>query len=191
MSDNLPDSFAETVDALMRPTPPPSATIRVADLFSGDGGLGSAAESAGFDIVYRDTAMVRPNFGNMPPFDIVTANMPDGDDERKDALRFVMRFLSVRRPETFLMMGRGWNTDGAAFLRDVRSETRPLGYAVSKTGIDSAAEHGFIIGASRPSRASLPTEIDERPTPRRRRRNTGQPALPMPPVVEQILRNLS
>ena len=165
---NADDQFTNIVDSLMRPTPPPpSATIRVADLFSTDGRLGRAAEGAGFAVVYRDTVMKRPNFGSIPPFDIVTANMPDGDNGRADALGFVMRFLGVRRPETFLMMGRGWNTDGAAFLRDVRNETRPLGYAVTKTGIDSEADHGFIIGELRAARVSLPTEIDERPTPRR------------------------
>ena len=193
MSDNLPDQFTNIVDSLMRPAPPPpSATIRVADLFSADGGLGRAAEGAGFAVVYRDTVMKRPNFGSIPPFDIVTANMPDGDNERTDALEFVMRFLGVRKPETFLMMGRGWNTDGAAFLRDVRNETRPLGYTVTKTGIDNVVQHGFIIGALRAPRVSLPTEIDERPTPRGSRRNArSQPALPLPPVVERILRNLN
>ena len=161
-------------------------------MFSNDAGLGKAAEDAGFDIVYRDTAMVRPNFGNIPPFDVVTANMPDGDKERADALGFVMRFLGVRRPEAFLMMGAGWNTNGVVFTKLVQDETRPLGYTVTKTGIDSETERGFIIGALRAARVSLPTEIDERPTPRGSRRNArSQPALPMPPVVEQILRNLS
>ena len=161
-------------------------------MFSTDNGLGRAAEAAGFAIVYRDSTMERPSFGSIPPFDIVTANMPDGDDERKDALGFVMRFLGVRRPETFLMMGRGWDTNGTAFLGFVRGETRPLGYAVSKTGIDSETDHGFIIGALRPSRVTLPSE-DDRPATRRSRRNAmgQQQALPMPPVVEQILRNLN
>ena len=191
MSDNLPDHFTDTVDALMRPTPPPSAIIRVADLFSTDNGLGRAAEDAGFAIVYRDSAMKRPNFGSIPPFDIVTVNIPDGDDERKDALEFVLRFLRVRRPEIFLMMGMGWNTNGTVFTGLVRGKTGRLGYTVTKTGIDSETRHGFIIGALRAARVTLPPE-DERPATGRSRTAAGdQPALPMPPVVEQILRNLN
>ena len=179
----------------MRPAPPPpSAITRVADLYSGDGRLGRAAEGAGFNVVYRiqpESATEVFDFADIPPFDIVTANMPDGDNERADALEFVMRFLRVRRPDTFLMMGTGWNTNGTAFTGLVRDKTRRFGYTVTKTGIDSETDHGFIIGALRAARVSLPTEIDERPTTRRSRNARNQPALPMPPVVEQILRNLN
>ena len=116
---NADDQFANVVDALMRPAPPPPSTVtRVADLYPADGRLGNAAQNAGFDVVYQ----IEPknsqeifDFADVPPFDVVTANMPDGDNERADALEFVLRFLRVRRPETFLMMGMGWNTNGRVF----------------------------------------------------------------------------
>ena len=192
---NADDQFANVVDALMRPSPPiPSTMTRVADLYPADGRLGNAAQNAGFDVVYQ----IEPknsqeifDFADVPPFDVVTANMPDDDNERADALEFVLRFLRVRRPEIFLMMGMGWNTNGTVFTGLVRGKTGRLGYTVTKTGIDSETRHGFIIGALRAARVTLPPE-DERPATGRSRTAAGdQPALPMPPVVEQILRNLN
>ena len=193
MSDQ--EQFDDIIDALLRPTPPPpSATLRVADLYSGDGRLGRAAEGAGFDVVYRsepDSARGLLDFDDIPPFDIVTANMPDADNEREDALEFVLRFLRVRRPETFLMMGTGWATDGVVFTKLVKDKTRRLGYLVSKTVREGETRHGFIVGILGVGRVFIPPD-DERPTTRGSRNTAGnQPALPMPSVVEQILRNLN
>ena len=188
MSDQ--EQFDDIVDALLRPITPPSATLRVADLYSGDGRLGRAAEGAGFDVVYRsepDSARGLLDFDDIPPFDLLTAKMPDADSEREEAFEFILRFLRVRRPETFLMMGAGWNTDGVVFTKFVQDKTRRLDYRVSKTGLDGETRHGFIVGIQRVARVFLPPG-DERPATRESRGN--QPALPLPPVVEQILRNL-
>ena len=188
-----PDRFTDTVDALMRPTPPPpSATIRVADLFSSDGRLGKAAEGAGFRVVYRaepKNSREKFDFADIPPFDIVTAKIPDGDDEQADALEFVLRFLRVRRPETFLMMGAGWATNGVVYTKTVQDKTTRLGYAVNKTARESDG-YGFIVGTQRVPIPRLP-EGDERPATNVRSRSRNQPTLPLPPVVEQILGNLN
>ena len=182
------------MDALLRPTPPPtSATLRVADLYSGDGRLGRATQDAGFDVVYRaepESATEVFDFADIPPFDIVTSNMPDADSERGDALEFVLRFLRVRRPDTFLLMGTGWATDGVVFTKLVQDETRRLGYRVSKTVLEGETRHGFIVGILGLARVFLPPDY-ERPATTASRTDGNRPVLPVPPVVEQILRNLS
>ena len=193
MSD---DEFADITNAIFRPVPPPqSATLRVADLYCGDGELGRAAQDAGLEIVYtRDPDSMTENldFEAIPPFDFLTATMPSTPDGREEALGFVLRFLRVRRPETFLLMGEHLNGDGAGFIRLVRGKTRRLGYRVNpaKNG------HDFTIGVLGINPfAFLPPDDDilgdEEPRPTKSRRG-GPPALSpsAQSAIEQIMRNL-
>ena len=145
------EGYDNAVRAVMRPTqPPPSGKLRVADLFCGTGSLGQVAQEAGMKIVYAHdpggkqrtrTAYTKkfglephdsqlPNFTETPPFDIVLAELPKGGIE--EALSFVLRFLRVRRPDTFVLVGSvGENED--ALVTYVREKTQSLGYQVASS----------------------------------------------------------
>ena len=136
------EALDDTVDALLRPIPPPpSATLRVADLYCGDGELGQfgqlgqAAKAAGLDVVYRrepESPTEHLDFELIPSFDFLTASMPDTSGGREDAIDFVLRFLRVRRPAAFLLMTKNLNGGGKGFLRSVRGKTNRLGYRVNQ-----------------------------------------------------------
>ncbi len=132
--------FDEIVESLMRPAPPPpSATLRVAVLYSDDGWLEQAVRDGGLEMTYsHNPTSYREifDFGDIPFFDIVIAAMPDTRRKRHEALQFVMRFLRVRRPDTFLLVGTEQLGD-AKFLSIVEQETNPYGYEVISIGKES------------------------------------------------------
>ena len=107
------EGFDDIVDALLMPTSPlqkPATTPQVADLYCGDGELGRAAHDVGFDVVYTsdpDSARGALDFTTIPPFDILTANMPDTGDEQEEAFEFVLRFLRVPPTGNVLAHGHG------------------------------------------------------------------------------------
>lgn len=203
------EDFDDTVDALLRPIPPPpSATLRVADLYCGDrelgqlGQLGQAAKDAGLDVVYArepESAAERLDFELIPPFDSLTASMPDtngGHSGRGDAVDFVLRFLRVRRPAAFLLMTKNLNGGGKGFLRSVRSKTNQLGYRVNNAGQNG---HAFVVGAlavraTPVVRLAAGSEGFEEQAAGQRgaRSRRGVPALSpaVQSAVEQIMRNV-
>ena len=102
----------EMLDAfLLRPEPltHPSAILRVADLYSG-GPITRAIERESLALVYRhdpnDTT--RPDFDTIPDFEILTVTLPPAeppDDALVEARDRVLRFLRVRRPWVFILIG--------------------------------------------------------------------------------------
>lgn len=140
--DNVLRSF------LLKPEPksPPSATrYRVADLYSGTGELSTAVRDAGLDVVYQhdpdDNGKL--NFDNIPDFDFLTANMPDTDERRKDALALALRFLRVRRPWAFVFAGEERDGD-SEFLWHVQDKTWRLGYEINRTNTGNGLS--LVIG---------------------------------------------
>ena len=119
----LGEGFDNTVRATLRPKPEasPSGKLRVADLLCGTGGLSQAAQEAGMEVVYAHDPNKRartayqkkiglapdenelPNFENIPAFDVVLATLPK--DNIEAAIGFVLRYLRVRRPDTFVLVG--------------------------------------------------------------------------------------
>ena len=200
-SNPLYGRFDDMVDALLRPVPPPpSATLRVADLYCGNGELGQAARDAGLEVVYTyepGGVTEHLDFGIIPPFDFLTATMPSTNDMREEALEFVLRFLRVRRPDTFLLMSEHLNGDGAGFIRLVRNKTRRLGYRVSP----ARNGHDFVVGVlgTNPFVFRPPDDIlgDEEPSARPKlealESRHGPPALsPLAQsAIEQIMRSLN
>ena len=134
----MESKFGDAVQAVARPGAPLLPDVlRVADLYCGDGTLGRAARSAGLEVVCaeepdaqarRDANGVRVepvrrrlDFDRIPAFNILLASVsPAG------AFDHALRFIRVRRPQAFVLMGRGDD----AFLRAVREKTRRLGYEV-------------------------------------------------------------
>ena len=115
-------------------------------------------------------------------------------------MEFVLRFLRIRRPETFLLVGRDLNGAGEEFLRFVRGKTRRLGYRVSNAGMNGHGHgHAYVVGALgvsplysvSPEDDEGPQEGDQRP-PTRRPPDRGPLALPpaAESAVRQILRGL-
>ena len=146
------EGYDNAIRAVMRPTQPPlSGKLRVADLFCGTGSLGQVAKEAGMEIVYaHDPGGKQKNKNHLyeevragatrltiarlhrryHPFDIVLAELPKDDIE--EALSFVLRFLRVRRPDTFVLVGPvGENED--ALVTYVREKTQPLGYQIASS----------------------------------------------------------
>ena len=143
MDDDIQDAIGNTVDALLRPhTPPsPSGVLRVADLYSDAGELDSAARSIGLEVVYahQPGEIVGDISGHdqIPPFDLLTVNLPDGAWE--EAFAFALRFLRVRRPVAFLLASVSETHADDDFARTVQEKTRRLGYRVD-------GNRGFIVG---------------------------------------------
>ena len=146
----LGEGFDKTARAVIRPTQsPPSGKLRVADLFCGMGSLGQAAVDAGMEVVYAHDPNKRartnyekkiglapdesefPDFATIPAFDIVLASLPKNNVE--GALSFVLRYLRVRRPDTFVLVGPIEDNE-QALVTLVREKVSGLGYEVASGG---------------------------------------------------------
>ena len=154
MDDTLHDTIGGTVDALLRPrTPlPPSRVLRVAVCGDEDGALALAARDAGLVVAYAPAPGVPvgdiSDQSRIPPFDLLTANLPDGAQE--DVFAFALRFLRVRRPVAFVLAGQGGIE--AEFLESVQERTRRLGYRVDGRGT-------FAVGALWPLALVWPSSL--------------------------------
>lgn len=156
------EGFDNAVRATFRPTQPtdsPSGRLRVANLFCGTGALSQTAQEAGMEVVYAHdtnnrarTAYAKkiglepdgeklPDFTTIPAFDIVLATLPR--DGIEDALSFFLRYLRVRRPDTFVLVGPS-DVDEQAMATLVREKVSPLGYQVA-SGADT------LLGIYEPS----------------------------------------
>ena len=118
---------------------PASATYRVADLYSGTGQISVAIREAGLDVVYQHDPNddKNPDFSDIPAFDILTATLPDN---KSSALGRTLRFLRVRRPWAFLLVG---DEEDAEFLWRLQDRTYRLGYEINRTNRDGLS---FLIG---------------------------------------------
>ncbi|MCY4366495.1 MAG: hypothetical protein OXE17_09770 [Chloroflexi bacterium] len=141
MTEQQPkQEFRDLVDAATTPTPTPSATIRVAEFHFGGGSLVRAIEAAGIDVVASlDASQQIPNFDTMGEFDIVLADVSE-EGEYSSAVQFLLRFLFVRRPPAFVVLG----SNDEAFCLALVGASRPYGYEVSRGGGDFP----FIAGVS-------------------------------------------
>ena len=150
MSKNLHDTIGNTVDALLRPrTPlPASGVLRVADL----GGMSDAARDTGLEVVYVNDGEEVGDisvYDQIPPFDLLAVDLDDAPD---DVFTFALRFLRVRRPVAFLLVGEANGDDvDVGFLGTVRSQTQRLGYRIYNRG-------AFVIGALWPEPFVWPDE---------------------------------
>jgi hypothetical protein len=126
------------VDAVLTPRAPRSATQGVAD--SRSDGFGLSENLEGVEIVYT-RELSEPgllDFDQIPPFNLLTAVLPNPPGE---ALETVLRFLRVRRPVMFVLVGR--ESLGDQF----REKAKRLGYT---TSLDADIGGGFVTttGAS-------------------------------------------
>ena len=148
----LGEGFDNAVRAALRPTTPSSSSgkLRVANLFCGAGGLSLAAQEAGMEVVYAHDMNKRArtaytkriglepdnrgkmiDFSDIPVFDLVIATLSKGNI--KDGIEFLLRFLRVRRPNTFILVGPiGENEQVLTTL--AREKTQSLGYEVASAG---------------------------------------------------------
>ena len=148
------EGFDDAVRAVFGPAKPPlspSGKLRVANLYCGAGALSQAAIEAGMEVVYAHDPNKRvrtsyerkiglapddgelPDFSIIPSFDIVLATLPQ--DGIEDALSFVLRYLRVRRPDTFVLVGPVEDNE-QALVTLVREKTQSLGYQVA-SGADT------------------------------------------------------
>ena len=140
------EDFLNTVDAVLTTSASPSATLRVADLHYGTRSLGWAIEEDGTEVVYtQDGKAGLPDFQNIPTFDLVVVNMPRDPDELADALEFALRFLRVRQPAAFILVGLA---EGTEFPQPVADELARRSYRTSVE--DGSAFVGTLDGPSTP-----------------------------------------
>ena len=153
--DPLHDAIGPTVDALLRPRtlPPPSGVLRVADLYSIPDGLGDVAREAGLEVVFHhlpgEAVGDISDQSRIPPFDLLTTNLPGGAEE--EAFALTLRFLRVRRPMAFLMAGATRSDLEPEFLPLIRRQIERLGYRVD-------GRHQFLTGALWEGPFSWPSE---------------------------------
>ena len=100
------------------------------------------------------------DFDDVPYIDIVTAVMPDSKRERWNAFGFVVRFLRVRRPDTFLLIGTE-QSYGNEFVSFVEQESRDYGYEVISINADSGVFESneplaFVVGMLNIDPSELP-----------------------------------
>ena len=146
------EKFYDTVDALLgqRPSSQTSATLRVADFCYGSSDLTEAVVGAGLEIAYLhdlDIPTQPLNFDDIPPFDLVTASLPGGDQAQEDAFGLVARFLRVRRPVSFVLVGRARRLSDE-FLQRVQHETQQFGYHIRSgdAGGLGLRRDAFVVG---------------------------------------------
>ena len=120
---------------------PPSATLRVADLYSGTSEISTAAREVGLDVTYEHDPddHRNPDFDLVPAFDILTATLPSR--QRADALDRILRFLRVRRPWAFLLVD---TKDDNQFLLKLQDKTDRLGYRINRTSESGLLS--FVVG---------------------------------------------
>ena len=152
-TERFENDVGRTVRSLFRPeAPAPSATPRVAVLYPGDGTLTKAVADAGLEVTYSHTPEdehEKLDISKLPLFDLLAANLPDDDQGREDVLEFVFRFLWVRRPLAFLLVGneRGESTE-RSFVARIESKYERMGYynvqrATSIPGVGMPGEEGL------------------------------------------------
>ena len=90
-----------------------------------------------------------PDFETIPDFDVVLAELPKESIE--EALSFVLRFLRVRRPDTFVLVGPMEDNE-QALVTLVREKVRGLGYQVA-SGTDT------LLGIYEPTGKDAPVVI--------------------------------
>ena len=137
-------TFPTTVARALKPSSPDIR--KVADLFCGTGETTIAARAEGLEVVYAEDpdALTRDayksntgftanepieviNFDKIPDFGLLVSQVPDDT-----AFERVLRFLRVRRPSLFLLVGDlGLNNEW--FIRKVLDRTERLGYQIRRT----------------------------------------------------------
>ena len=143
MDDCINNPIGNTLDALLRPQTPrsPSGVLRVACLHDDDGALSDTAREVGLEVVYAhssgETVGDISDQSNIPPFDLLASNLPIDAWDEVEGFAFALRFLRVRRPVAFLLVGEA--SIVGDFIQKVQSTTRRLRYQVDGRG-------DFVVG---------------------------------------------
>ena len=120
-------NFQDLVDDMTTPRPAPAPALRVAEFHFGAYSVAPAIEAAKMDIVaLLDATREIPDFDEMPEFDIVVASAPPDANEWA-VTDYVLRFVRVRRPIAFLVLGC---TD-EKFRTTLAEASRPYEYEIS------------------------------------------------------------
>ena len=133
------DEFGDAIRAVFRPaSPEPTDTTRVALLYPKDDELKQAINDAGLVITYSHTPKhydEKLDFEKVPDFDLVVANLPDDSKAKVEAMRYVSRYLYIRRPVSFVLVSERFDSK---FLEFAQERTWRMGYELSN--------HNAIMG---------------------------------------------
>lgn len=145
------DPIGDTVRTLFRPaSPTPTDRVRVALLY-GDKALNQAINDSGLEITHSRTPKhidEKLDFAKIPAFDLVVANLPNDSKARIEAFRYVTRYLYVRRPVSFVLVGK---QSSAEFLEFANERTWRMGYQLLSGGVQPTnpgkqGTEAYIIG---------------------------------------------
>lgn len=132
MTGKGPHDLGDATRAVMRPAPPePADTVRVAILYPQGDALAKAIEEAGVTVAYSHTPEhyeEKLDFEKVPVFDLVAANLPEDGEAKVEAMRYVSRYLYVRRPVSFVLVCEKNDNE---FLGFVHERTWRMGYELS------------------------------------------------------------
>lgn len=170
-TSSLGEGYDDAVRAVFRPgpNPSPSGKLRVANLYSGTGSIAQVAVEAGMEVTYaHDPGATKrtkdaferkigqvvndaelPNFAEIPAFDLILAEL--SRDNAESVLSFVMRFLRVRRPDTFVLVGPVGDND-QALATIAREKVVGLGYEIA-SGSD------MLLGIYEPKEKDEPVVV--------------------------------
>ena len=127
------DPLGDAIRAILSPKPPePTATPRVALLNPGDGTLKRVLEGSGLEVVHEHTPKERNDkldFGRIPVFDLIAAYINEDPGEVNKTLELVARFLHIRRPKSFVLVGEAIDQ---ALMSAVHVKTWRMGYGLVK-----------------------------------------------------------
>ncbi len=123
-----------------------TATARVGVFSSGDADLFQTIVDAGLEIAYlydTDFGTEHVAFEDIPCFDLVVADLPDGE-ERKRTFELVLMFLRARTPVSFVLVGQFLG--GEEFPASVCRRTEELGYRIDRASDGRASQCKNLAG---------------------------------------------
>ena len=148
MDDCIESTIGDAVRRLARPQTPAAATgvLRLACLHDDNGILADAARSIGLDVVYvhqsgddwpaegEDISV----YDHAPPFDLMCVNLPEG--AQAAAFTLALRFLRVRRPAAFLILGADY---AGGLTERILVQAKQLTY---RTAVHVRGSQTIIVG---------------------------------------------
>lgn len=126
------DKMGDATRALFRPaSPEPTDIIRVAILYPNGDALNQAISNEGLEVAYSHTPKhydEKLDFKKIPEFDLVVANLPEDEKAKVEVMRYVSRYLYIRRPVSFVLISE---RNDVKFLDFAHERTWRMGYELS------------------------------------------------------------
>ena len=134
-----------------------AATPRVAVFHFANGNLIQRLAESGLEIAYfydSDFGLEHVDFDDIPPFDLLAAELPGDQRKRTRALDLVLAFIRARFPASFLL--EAGDSDVHALVTTVRERAEPLGYLTRGTEVGGNA---CVVGTTHDVSFDWPSSV--------------------------------